>query len=215
MLYLTGNDWRIFRPRMIEYDPTNDERLALIVEGRALLRGITGQDFGFDLAAWRNYLLTADDDYEYTDMFTRGYEVVDEIVQNAIGDSLREHLIDWRERLGPIYLRMLLDGSLLRYGTEECRAISAVSGVYHIARTATQKTIYVGQSPNMRSHALGKQVKAIVQRKLNSLQPPDSRSLIIGNVFHVQSVPVVERDRLMFAQYAADHLEPQFEYRAD
>lgn len=215
MLNLAGDGWWRWDYRARNRVLTDHQRVALMVTGRDRLKEITGQDFGSDLAAWRGYLLSVGNNFEYTDMTTRGFELVDGVVLPAIGDRERERLIKWRERYGAVYLGKLRSAPIFRYGDVFCYAIPDVGGVYHIFRPDYQRTLFVGQSINMRSHVLGKQVKAMVLRKVKAWQMEEGRAVLPGDLFHVQAIPVRERDRLMFADYAAEHLKPVISYRAE
>jgi hypothetical protein len=58
------------------------ERIATMRGGHRDLKAETGQDFGFDLAAWRKYLLANSDSYNHPYAFAR----VDQVVREAIAD---------------------------------------------------------------------------------------------------------------------------------
>lgn len=60
----------------------DSERIAKMRAGLRELTAETGQDFGYDLAAWREYLLANSDSYNHPYAFAR----VDKVVNEAIVD---------------------------------------------------------------------------------------------------------------------------------
>jgi hypothetical protein len=65
------------------------ERQAAILEGRASLRRLTGQDFGYDLASWRTHLLKNEFGYDHPYSFRK----VNAVIDTALNDSQRVQLI--------------------------------------------------------------------------------------------------------------------------
>ena len=68
-------------------DIPEEERLANMREGLASLRLETGQDFGYDLAAWHDYLVVFDEEHKYTHPYC--FNEVCHAVELAIAD------LDW------------------------------------------------------------------------------------------------------------------------
>lgn len=66
------------------------ERLANMREGLASLRRETGQDYGYDLAAWHEYLIIYAEEHGYTHPY--GFEGVRRAVEEAIRDPEWPHL---------------------------------------------------------------------------------------------------------------------------
>jgi hypothetical protein len=75
-------------------DIPEDERLANMRDGREALVGATGQDLGYDLAAWHDYLRTRPDT-GYTHPY--GYSGVRRAVEEALNEPERLRLV---QRLG-------------------------------------------------------------------------------------------------------------------
>jgi hypothetical protein len=74
-------------PSTVEPD---EARLRAMAMGRARLRLLTGQDFGYDLRRWHEYLL-ADEDTGYRHPYAWG--VVRPAVEEALADPNRERLV--------------------------------------------------------------------------------------------------------------------------
>ncbi len=72
------------------FQPVKDEqrRKRAMRRGRRELREITGQDFGYDLAAWHEYLLENDDGYSHP-YAREGFE---QVILEAIADPDRQRL---------------------------------------------------------------------------------------------------------------------------
>jgi hypothetical protein len=89
MLELAGYvvDGRDMRPAA-----GDNEYLRTMRNGWAKLRRTTGKDFGYDLAAWREFLVTASKD-EFGYRHPYAYRRVDGIVRSQIDDSRRAELV--------------------------------------------------------------------------------------------------------------------------
>jgi hypothetical protein len=80
------------------FDPANpgaelipeQDRLAIMKEGHARLMEHTGQDFGFDLVAWQDWLI-CNPDFGYTHPY--GSAVTEKFVRDAIADPDRQRLL--------------------------------------------------------------------------------------------------------------------------
>jgi hypothetical protein len=71
---------------------SEDDCLQAMGTGRTALRQATGEDFGYDLAAWRGFLLSAPDDrFGYRHPYA--FRGVDRAVQRAIRSRRRKRLI--------------------------------------------------------------------------------------------------------------------------
>jgi hypothetical protein len=71
---------------------SDEDCLRQIRAGRIALRQATGQDFGYDLAAWREFLLSAPDD-EFGYRHPYAFSGVDRAVQRAIRSPRRRRLV--------------------------------------------------------------------------------------------------------------------------
>jgi len=72
---------------------TDEECLRVMRAGRVALRRATGQDFGYDLAAWREFLsFAADDEFGYRHPYA--FSAVDRAVQRAIRSRRRRRLVE-------------------------------------------------------------------------------------------------------------------------
>jgi hypothetical protein len=69
--------------------PTDDERIREMKECRDLLQKLTKRDFGFDLAAWHEYLLRSE---EHADQYTHPY------AWNAVRPKIAQ-LIESKDRI--------------------------------------------------------------------------------------------------------------------
>jgi hypothetical protein len=90
MLALAGIDDSIDQD---EIELSDEERMSKITWGRKLLQNMTGKDFGFDLASWRNFLITNDDSDEFGYNHPYAFNNVDKEIQRALLDENRERLI--------------------------------------------------------------------------------------------------------------------------
>lgn len=78
--------------RDIRLANSDEDCLAEMRDGRVGLREATGQDFGYDLAAWRTYLLTAPaDKHGYRHPYA--FRGVDSAVERAIENDRRSRLV--------------------------------------------------------------------------------------------------------------------------
>jgi hypothetical protein len=82
--------------RRIRLAATDEEYLRTMRAGRAALRKATGQDFGYDLAAWREFLTNAPDD-EFGYLHPYAFDSVDRAVQWAIQSQQRRQLVEQLE----------------------------------------------------------------------------------------------------------------------
>jgi hypothetical protein len=81
-----------WRERDIRPATTDEEYLRTMRAGRTALRRATGQDFGYDLAAWREFLSSAPDDkFGYRHPYA--FRSVDRAVQQAIRSQQRKQLV--------------------------------------------------------------------------------------------------------------------------
>jgi hypothetical protein len=71
---------------------TDEDFLRAMQTGRVALQRATGQDFGYDLAAWREFLATAPDD-EFGYRHTYAFGGVDRAVGQAIRSARRGQLV--------------------------------------------------------------------------------------------------------------------------
>jgi hypothetical protein len=84
--------------RLYGFDPSHpgtesipdEDRIAIMRRGRATLVLLTAQDFGFDLAAWQEYLV-ARPDLGYTHPY--GWRVTRKFVRAALADPERQRLV--------------------------------------------------------------------------------------------------------------------------
>jgi hypothetical protein len=72
---------------------TDEEYLRAMRAGRAALRRATSQDFGYDLAAWREFLSSAPDD-EFGYQHPYAFSGVDRAVRQAIRRRRRRQLVE-------------------------------------------------------------------------------------------------------------------------
>jgi hypothetical protein len=103
MLELAGVNLNCRRYGFDPFNPGAEEipdadRMAIMERGRASLVERTGQDFGFDLVAWQDYL-TAHPELGYTHPY--GSRVTREFVHAAIADPRRRRLVSQIEAAGP------------------------------------------------------------------------------------------------------------------
>ena len=80
------------RDRDILPATSDEDCLREMRAGRAALRQATGQDFWYDLAAWRDFLLSAPDD-EFGYRHPHAFSQVDQAVQRAIRYQRRRRLV--------------------------------------------------------------------------------------------------------------------------
>ena len=86
MLQLIG--YRLGRSESL-IEPSVEDRLAIMRLGRVRLRDSTGVDFGYDIVAWRDYLLTRPElGYKHPYAF----RIVDREVEQSIADEERLRL---------------------------------------------------------------------------------------------------------------------------
>jgi len=78
-----------YRTRLITLGASDDERKQNMREGRASLRESTGQDFGYDPAAWHKHL-AKDKEGGYTHPYA--FRGVSRAIREAIRDSERRRL---------------------------------------------------------------------------------------------------------------------------
>jgi hypothetical protein len=86
--YVVDYDKRDIRPAK-----SDKEFLRTVRQGRADLRRQCGSDFGYDLAAWRDFLLAAPDD-EFGYRHPYAFRRVDRAIQRAMSDPRRADLIE-------------------------------------------------------------------------------------------------------------------------
>jgi hypothetical protein len=79
--------------RTIRLAKTDDDFFDTMREGRRSLRKSTGRDFGFDLAAWREFLAAAPDD-EFGYRHPYAFRGVDGAVRRATKDPRRAQLVE-------------------------------------------------------------------------------------------------------------------------
>jgi hypothetical protein len=79
--------------RWYSKDPPSDEiRMKAMISSRKILRKITGEDFGYDLLAWHDYLLANQKHSEqYT--FTYAWSSVKPKIEELIHDARRQYLV--------------------------------------------------------------------------------------------------------------------------
>lgn len=81
-----------YRDERIRAATSEMERECTLCEGLGELCELTGQDFGYDLAAWREYLLEHEESgYTHADAF----EMVDVSIVEAIADHRRQETAEW------------------------------------------------------------------------------------------------------------------------
>jgi hypothetical protein len=91
MLQLSGYT-PAWRERDIRPSDTDEEFLRAMRAGRAALRRATGQDFGYDVAARREFLVSAlDDEFGYRHPYA--FSGIDRAVQRAIRSRRRRELV--------------------------------------------------------------------------------------------------------------------------
>jgi len=197
MLALIGYD---LLPRDATLDISPERRMDIMIEGRKALREQTGQDFGFDLSAWREFLI-AHESYGYTHSYA--FSGVDDAVHSAILDETRIEIVSRLETRGKELLKSLLTSSCIPFDENLGNLVPDAGGVYHIFEAASkqQTSVYFGQSPNMRSHITSKRVKTILQRRLKGKE--------FGAVtYHVQFIPLDEIEQGWFVKFAIEELKP-------
>jgi hypothetical protein len=91
MLRLIG--YRITRESTLDLSDT--ERMENMKRGREHLKKETNEDFGYDLAAWHEFLLT-DEEYGYTHPY--GFSGVKEAVEAALYDPEYVRVVSLLER---------------------------------------------------------------------------------------------------------------------
>jgi hypothetical protein len=79
-----------YRARRICLSRSDDERLKNMRAGRARLHRETGQDFGFDLAAWHEFLTAGEDASGYRHPYA--FAGVASAIRRAIGNKQRIRL---------------------------------------------------------------------------------------------------------------------------
>jgi hypothetical protein len=94
MVELTGTPL----PSRYGYDrsappPTDEQRVVAMRHGRAELRQMTGEDFGYDLAAWRTFLTGGD--FGFTHPY--GAEAAEETIDEALVNPDRPRLVAMAE----------------------------------------------------------------------------------------------------------------------
>ena len=92
MLYLIG--YRLSRGEAT-LDISDAERLENMKRGLEYLKKETGEDFGYDLAAWHEFLLT-DEEYGYTHPY--GFSGVKEAVEVANNDAEYARVVSLAEQ---------------------------------------------------------------------------------------------------------------------
>lgn len=70
------------------YSPEETLTIAAMNEGRLILRKITGEDFGFSLSAWHDFLST-DETFKKQYLWPRTWESVSRAVMKSIKDPDR------------------------------------------------------------------------------------------------------------------------------
>ena len=116
MLMLAGHVMRGFFVQPGTVEPEK-ERLKSMAMGRASLRRLTGQDFGYDLKRWNDYLLaTKDSGYRHP----YAWRIVRPAIAKALEDQDRlvvvEKLEQERERLSSEGLAVLVIDALVDAG---------------------------------------------------------------------------------------------------
>jgi hypothetical protein len=115
------------QPGTVEPD---EARLRAMALGRARLRRLTGQDFGYDLRRWHEHLL-ADEDTGYSHPFA--WDTVRPAIERALADSDRERLMALLERpperLSSEGLAALIVDALVEAGIVERSAFGAALAV--------------------------------------------------------------------------------------
>jgi hypothetical protein len=80
-----------YQARRIRLSRSDDERSKNMRAGRAGLRRATGHDFGFDLAAWHEFLASEEDESGYRHPYAFGG--VASAIRRAIGNKRRLRLV--------------------------------------------------------------------------------------------------------------------------
>jgi hypothetical protein len=89
MLRLLGFE---FANRNMTRATTDDGKLDAMRDGRQRLTRATGQDFGFDVAAWRDFLIERGEDFGYTHPYA--YRTVDRAVRKWMADGATIALLE-------------------------------------------------------------------------------------------------------------------------
>jgi hypothetical protein len=90
MLALAGIDDSIGG---VETELSDEEKINKMTSGRKLLNKMTGKDYGFDLAGWRNFLMNDDENDEFGYNHPYAFESVDKAIQKSLSNTSRESLI--------------------------------------------------------------------------------------------------------------------------
>jgi hypothetical protein len=90
MLMLAGHVLRryLVPPDIVEPD---GDRIEAMKEGRELLRGLTGEDFGDDLPRWHAFLISGKDEWGYRHPYA--WRTVRPAIERAMGDQDRLRLV--------------------------------------------------------------------------------------------------------------------------
>ena len=80
-----------YRARRIGLSRSDDDRMTSMRLGYERLRNITGQDFGYDLGAWHEYLTTDEDD-EFGYQHPYAFSNVRGAIRKAISNERRIEL---------------------------------------------------------------------------------------------------------------------------
>jgi hypothetical protein len=90
MLCLAGH---VLRPVFVTPDTIepDDDRLAAMKGGREGLRRLTGQDFGYDLARWHEFLAGNDEAWGYKHPYA--WKTVNKAIEKAMDDPDRLRLV--------------------------------------------------------------------------------------------------------------------------
>ncbi len=109
MILLSGCLIREFYPDGDKQSFSETERLWSMKRARTGLARLTGEDFGYDLSQWNDYLLMADDDHGYTHPY--GWSQTKKIVEQRISDPEARRLalkaaeqneeLGWHHRTAP------------------------------------------------------------------------------------------------------------------
>ena len=89
MLRLLGY---VFANRNMTRATTDDGKIEAMRDGRQRLVHATGQDFGFDVSAWRDFLIERGEDFGYTHPYA--YKTVDRAVRKWIADDATIALLE-------------------------------------------------------------------------------------------------------------------------
>lgn len=159
------------------------------------LRELTGQDYGYQLEDWRDYLLN-NEELGYTHPYAS--KAVDLAILEISKNNERAMLfINWEQR-GKEYLEKLLSSPQFPIHENSRKAIPEQSGVYRIFKTRNpQTTLYIGKSQNLRSRIFGKRIKRLVDRQTNE------------NI-QLQFLLMTDTEWNWFVEFAKETLKPQF-----